>query len=278
MRFPDASGVPVNMLPISDSTAFDHLQRLVDAEGPHLADSDWMGMLASLGIVKGQPFNPDARAREILGRAAKSGYKMSRVIAFEETVSGRSMRMYPGRHWVNPMADATPTKPSGDLDLGWRRTDRGGALDLDTRTWFFSNYYSVSPGMLSQIPGKGAFYVIAFNDSEGVPLSGGSNYRVSLPKDVPAANFWSITVYEAENASGLANEQAFPSLGSRDKPIQNADGSTDLYFGPKPPRRKEKNWIATVPGRGYFAILRLYGPTAPALKKSWKPGDFVKTE
>lgn len=129
-------------------------------------------------------------------------------------------------------------------------TQSGGALDLDTRMWFFSNYYSVSSGMLSQIPGKGALYVIASNDSEGVPLRGGSNYRVNLPKDVPAANFWSITVYETDNASGLANGQALPSLGSRDKPIQDADGSTDLYFGPKPLRRKERNRIATVPGRG----------------------------
>jgi hypothetical protein len=56
MKFPDASGVPANMLPPSDATAFDELKKLVDAEGPHLADPDWMGMLAGLGIVKGEPF------------------------------------------------------------------------------------------------------------------------------------------------------------------------------------------------------------------------------
>ena len=129
---------------------------------------------------------------------------------------------------------------------------------------------------LSQIPGKGAFYVIAFTDGDGVPLTGGTNYKLNMPKDVPAANFWSVTLYEAENASGLANGQPFPSLGSRDKPVQNADGSTDLYLGPKAPEGKEKNWLATVPGKGYFAILRIYGPTEPALTKSWKPGDVAK--
>lgn len=276
MQFPDASGVPVNMLPPSDLTAFEQLKNLVDSEGSHLADPDWMGMLAGLGIVKGEPFNPDARTSGILDRAAKSGYKMSRVMAFDETVSGRSLRMYPDRRWINPMADATAQNPSGKLNLSWGRTDRGGALDVDLRPWFFSNYYSVSPGMLSQIPGKGAFYGIAFTDSNGGALTGGTNYQLTLPKDVPAANFWSVTLYEAENASGLANGQPFPSLGSRDKPVQNADGSTDLYFGPKAPKGKEKNWLATVPGKGYFAILRLYGPTAPALMKTWKPGDFVQ--
>ena len=276
MKFPDASGVPANMLPSSDATAFDQLKKLLDAEGPHLADPDWMGMLAGLGIVKGEPFQPDARTRGILDRAAKSAYKMSRVIGFEEKVSGRAFSMYPERRWVNPMADATPTKPSGDLDLSWRRSDRGGALDLDARTWMFTNYYSISPGMLSQIPGKGAFYVIAFTDSDGTRLTGGTNYKLNLPKDVPAANFWSVTLYEAENGSGLANGQPFPSLGSRDKPDQNADGSTDLYLGPKAPEGKEKNWLATVPGKGYFAVLRLYGPTEPALTKTWKPGDVAK--
>jgi hypothetical protein len=122
--------------------------------------------------------------------------------------------------------------------------------------------------------GKGAKYMIAFTDSVGTPLSGGSNYRVNLPANIPAGNFWSLTFYEAENASGLANGQPFPSLGLRDKPAQNADGSTDLYLGPKPPAGKQANWLAAVPGKGYIAILRLYGPTEAAIDKGWKPGDL----
>jgi hypothetical protein len=61
MQFPDASGVPVNMLPISDGTAFDELAKLVESEGTNLADSDSLGMLASLGIAKGRLFAPDAK-------------------------------------------------------------------------------------------------------------------------------------------------------------------------------------------------------------------------
>ncbi|HEX3447834.1 MAG TPA: DUF1214 domain-containing protein, partial [Isosphaeraceae bacterium] len=150
----------------------------------------------------------------------------------------------------------------------------GAYRDLDARDWFFTNYYSISPGMVSKIPGKGAAYMIGFSDNKGKPLSGGSNYKLNLPPNIPAANFWSVTLYEAENASGLANGQPFPSLGSRDKPAQNADGSTDIYVGPKAPSGKEANWLATVPGRGFFAILRLYGPTEAALNRTWKAGDF----
>ncbi|MBI4962792.1 MAG: DUF1254 domain-containing protein [Desulfomonile tiedjei] len=273
MTFPDASGVPANMLPIGDGSAFDHLKSLVDREGSNLADSDSLGTLAAIGITNGQPFNPDAHTRKILDRAAKTAYKMSRVIGFQEVVNGRSLRVYPDRRWVNPVADATPTNPGGPFDLSWRRI-AGGYLDLDARIWFFTNYYSISPGMVSQIPGKGAKYMIAFTDSEGTPLSGGSNYRLNLPADIPAANFWSVTLYEVENASGLANGQPFPSKGSRDKPLRNSDDSTDLYLGPQAPQGKEANWLATVPGKGYFAIIRLYGPTETAIYKSWKPGDI----
>jgi hypothetical protein len=275
MQFPDASGVSANMLPVSDAGAFDQLKMLVDTEGANLADPDWLGMLASLGIVKGQPFAPDAKTRAILDRAAKTAYKMSRVIGFEEEVSGRSLRIYPDRRWINPMADATPANLSGPFGWGWTRT-AGGYRDLDAQIWFFTDYYSISPGMLSQTPGVGAKYMIGFTDSDGRPLSGNGNYRLKLPANIPAANFWSVTLYEAENASGLANGQPFPSLGSRDKPAPNADGSTDLYLGPKAPERKAGNWLATVPGKGYFAILRLYGPTEAAIDKSWKPGDIEK--
>jgi hypothetical protein len=276
MKFPDASGVPANMLPVSDSTAFDQLKWLVDNEGTNLADADWLGMLVTIGIVKGQPFSPDAHTRAILDAAAKTAYKMSRVIGIEDFVSGRSFLIYPDRHWVNPIADGTPENPGGPLDLSWTRKD-GGWLDLDSRIWFFTDYYSLSPGMISQIPGKGAKYMVGFVDSEGKPLASDAMYRIHLPPNIPAANFWSVALYEAENASGYANGQPFPSFGSRDNPETNADGSVDVYLGPKAPDGK-KNWLTTVPGKGYFVILRLYSPTVAAINKSWKPGDIDKVK
>jgi hypothetical protein len=273
MVFPDASGVPANMLPVRDGSVFGQLKQLVDSEGSNLASADGLGMLASIGIVKGKPFSPDERTRLILDRAASTAYKMSRVIGFEEALGDRSLRIYPDRRWVNPMADATPDNISGVFDFGWTRK-QGGYLDLDASIWFFTNYYSVSPGMLSQTPGVGAKYMIGFTDSAGAALSGARNYRINLPASIPAANFWSVTLYEAENGSGLANGQPFPSLGSRDKPAMNVDGSTDIYLGPQAPEGKDGNWLATVPGRGYFVVLRLYGPTETAITKSWKPGDI----
>ena len=84
-----------------------------------------------------------------------------------------------------------------------------------------------------------------------------------------------MTVYDAVTASGLDNGQPFPSINQMDKPVANADGSTDIYFGPRTPG-EGKNWLATVPGKGFFVCLRLYGPTQSFYDQSWKPGDVEK--
>ena len=161
--------------------------------------------------------------------------------------------------------------------MAWENV-AGGYLDLDARIWFFTDYYSISPGMVSKIPGKGAKYMIGFTDSEGAPLLGASNYRLNLPPNIPAANFWSVTFYDAENASGLANGQPFPSLGSRDKPHAERRRQHGPLSRAESAHGKDGNWLATVPGKGYFAILRLYGPTEAAINKSWKPGDIEKVK
>jgi hypothetical protein len=202
---------------------------------------------------------------------------MSRTICFQDTIGGRSLRVYPDRRWLNPVADGTPENPSGPLDLDWHRV-AAGYLDVDLRTWFFTNYYSISPGMISQIPRRGAKYMIAFTDGDGRPLRGDDEYRLHLPPNIPAANFWSLTLYEAKNGASLANGQPFPSLGLRDHPRQNADGGIDLHLGPTPPVSGEASWLETVSGRGFFAILRLYGPTEEAIDKTWIPGDIEKTQ
>ncbi len=178
---------------------------------------------------------------------------------------------------MNPINNAAEPGPQKSVDLAFHNT-AAGFTDIERRVWFSTDYYSISPGMVSQIAGRGAAYEIAFNDANGDPLSGDVSYKLTLPPHIPAKLFWSLTLYEAENASGLATEaRRFPSLGSRDKPVQNADGTTDLYVGPKAPAGKAANWLPTAPGRDFFAILRLYGPGESAIDYSWKPGDFEKS-
>jgi hypothetical protein len=196
------------------------------------------------------------------------------VIGLAAGTKGDNFRVYDDRKWLNPINNMKTRWPNAGIDLSF--VTNGGYRDLDARLWFFTDYYSISPGMVSMTPGKGAFYMIAFEDAGGHPLEGENRYKLHLPANIPAKLFWSVTLYEAENASGLSNGRPFPSLGMLDKPQQNPDGSTDLYIEPKMPSGKEANWLATVPGRGFFAILRLYAPEQPALDGSWKPGDIER--
>jgi hypothetical protein len=75
----------------------------------------------------------------------------------------------------------------------------------------------------------------------------------------------------------LQTDQQFPAIGSTNKGlVVNADGSVDVYFGPKAPAGKENNWVQTIPGKGWNTLLRLYGPLDPWFNKTWQPGEFVE--
>jgi len=277
MEFPDAAGGSYNMLPRSDATAFEQLKYLVDTEGENLAGADWLGMLEGIDIASDRDFAPDDATRAILDAAARTAYKTSRVIGFQHGLNGADFRVYDDRQWLNPVNNLTARWPDVPVGLDWMASD-AGYRELDARAWFFTDYFSISPGMVSMTPGKGAYYMIGFEDADGDPLVGDQSYTLDLPPDIPAELFWSVTLYEAENASGLDNGQPFPSLGKLDEPEQNEDGSTTLHIGPQAPEGREGNWLATAPDRGFFAILRLYAPSQPALDGSWKPGDIVKAE
>jgi hypothetical protein len=92
---------------------------------------------------------------------------------------------------------------------------------------------------------------------------------------VPVDNFWAVTMYDTQTRSQLQTSNPYPSLGSQSKGLKkNADGSYDLYFGPKAPEGKESNWLETDPGKAWFTILRMYGPLKPWINKTWRPGEI----
>jgi len=88
-------------------------------------------------------------------------------------------------------------------------------------------------------------------------------------------DFWSVIVYDNQTRSMVQTDQKAPSVSSQDKGVKtNADGSVDVWFGPKAPPGMEKNWVQTIPGKGWFMILRLYGPLEPWFNKTWRPGEI----
>ena len=100
---------------------------------------------------------------------------------------------------------------------------------------------------------------------------------MTLPANVPAKLFWSVTAYDATTAAGLGTNNKYPSIGDRDKPQQNKDGSTTLYFGPEPIAGKaSQNYLHTPENKGWFSLIRLYGPEKSFFERTWQPGDFEK--
>ncbi|WP_239482826.1 DUF1254 domain-containing protein [Paraburkholderia sp. C35] len=265
MSFPDGSSNPAFMLFPQDGAYFDMLARFVNDETVAPTDMDWRGMMAAIGIEKGKPFQPTAHQRELLDKAAKTAFRMSKVEIWNELLNQPGGKYYPDRQWENVFAGQNPMFQSS-----------GTFTNLVQRDAYFTSAYAASPGMVVDVVEKGAKYPSAWRDSDGQVLEGGKTYQLHLPPNIPAANFWSVTVYDTITASGLENGQALPSLNSMDKPVQNSDGSYDLYFGPAAPAGKEANWVRTVPEKGYFVILRLYSPKQAFFDKTWKPDDLKR--
>lgn len=150
---------------------------------------------------------------------------------------------------------------------------------LDARTALYYGGVGVSPASAMLVSGIGAQYIVAMVDAEGQYVDGGRTYRLTLPKDIPAARFWSLTVYDSQTRSMLDTPQRYPRAGSQSYPSPaaeaGADGSTPVYFAPQQPDGVGRgNWIQTLPGRGWFVMLRLYSPLEPFFEKTWRPGEI----
>ena len=154
-----------------------------------------------------------------------------------------------------------------------------GARTLDSRTAFYYAYTLDSPGMIMRIPDVGSQYLMGFLDADKMPFDGANAYKVTLPPNIPAARFWSFTLYDNQTRSMLQTPQKFPRAGSQSYPSPaaepNADGSTTVWFAPEQPKGVARgNWIQTVPGKGWFTILRLYSPLEPFFTKGWRPSEI----
>jgi len=261
MHFVDISGKFFNTIHANDVSFFDEVAHVVEEEPLEATDPETRGLLAAIGIQKGKRFSPDARMQRILADAAAVGNGTARAIAFNNRES--SAYYYPNSKWKT-------------LFIGNNyQFSPGGVLDPDARTCYFYFGTGNSPVWTEKLVGKSSQYAMAEHDADGEYLDGGRNYRLHLPGNIPVKNFWSVLVYDPQTRSMLQTDQRFPSLSSQKTGlIINPDTSVDVYFGPEPPAGKEANWVQTIPGKGWWVMLRLYGPLEPWFDKTWQPGDI----
>jgi hypothetical protein len=266
MEFISGSGVAFNTIHANDFSFFEEVASVIEREPVDMLDPELRGLFAALGIQKDRPFQPDERWRSILADAAAVGNATARAIFFHDREP--DAYVFPDRSWTTPFIGG---------DYRWLIEDGLGGRHLDARTLFFYVATVNTPAMALEMVGLGSQYVTAVQDSDGAFFDGGASYRLHLPPEVPAKDFWSVVVYDPQTRSELQTGQAFPGRNDkRDKLTYNPDGSVDILFGPQPPAEHAENWIETVPGKGWFVILRLYGPLQPWFDQSWMPGDVER--
>jgi len=257
-RLLDMTDVMYNGLVNYDATFFTSLSRALNEEVVQPRDLQMMGMLLPLGIERGKEFKPDAATVAQLRAAATEAQAW-----LMDKAATDATPWWPGSQWVIPSPPITmPT------EFKWEMPDYFG---VDARAIALSQYFCPTAKL-----GTGSFYFAAFHDHGGKPLEGGSNYRLHVPANVPVREFWSITVYSLKTSSFFLNSTRL-TLGSLDKALRkNADGSVDVYIGPKPPAGRESNWLYTPAGQKWFPWFRVYGPEKAIFDKSWKLPDIER--
>jgi hypothetical protein len=254
-RFIDIYGKTFDGIANFDERFFESFNRMVQEEPVRQGDMVMMGMLKSIGIEKGKDFKPDAATQSILRSAAQEAQAN-----FIGMLTSYSQPWWPDRKW-------SPPDPKGvKTGFTYQTAD---ALDVDARG--FANFAAFA---MPKKTGTSLVYLFTFRDSRGERLRGERTYTVRIPANVPAKQYWSMIVYAVDTAA-LIREAPVVTLDSYNQAMQrNADGSVDIYFGPKPPAGKEANWIYTAAGNAFFPAMRFYDPDKPLFDRTWKLPDL----
>ncbi|OYD69362.1 DUF1214 domain-containing protein [Rhodococcus sp. OK302] len=225
------------------------------------------GLLTTLGIGKRTSFAPGEHEAALLASAARQGRDQMLVTAFAGTRADQVA--WNDRHWE--WVGLVPDNADFETPAG---------IDLEARDRWFVQAIVASPAMFRRVEGSGSLYWLAARDNSGTYLDGGRDYTLTVPLPVPAKLFWSVTIYDAQTRSQVQTSQNKGALRSLFE-LSSEQNSTDeitLHFGPNKPMNSADTWLETVPGRGWFAYVRIYGPETAAFDGSWRPGDFTPAQ
>ena len=264
-HFVDLTGVQYNTVHANDFGFFEELNDVVQYEPADAFNPELVGLWASIGIKKGQPFEPDERMHKILTDAAAIGNATARALSFRPR--SREPYFYDDRQWYTAFVGGSYTFM------------RDGEMMRDYRAFMHYVATGITPAMSRSAIGQGSAYAFTAHDGEGRYLRGENTYKVTLPAPIPAKDFWSFVVYSGQHRSLLETDQRAAGVDSLDPaPDPNPDGSYTIWFGPAAPPGKEANWVQTMPGKSWNVLLRLYGPLEGWFNQTWKPGDFELVE
>ena len=259
-KFASISGIEIDTSPPGGLEFWARLSAFINNNPVQERDRFFMAMLKPLGIEKDQPFAPDARQRAILEEAAVMGDAMGRTMLFDGHLRISGANAFPGTHWdwvtlVSPKQEAESYS------------------QLDERLHYTYGAIYTSPFIGTKHAGPGSTYVQAFKDKDGNRLDGGKSYRLNVPANAPAVAFWSLTLYDTGTRSMVQSPSNDAAHSSYDDLKVNADGSIDFHFGPQAVEDEEINWLQTVPGRGFYPMVRFYTPKEGLFDGTWALSD-----
>jgi hypothetical protein len=262
MKFVNVSAKEFNTIGANTFKFYEDVNAVVQYEPNEAYSPDILGTLAAIGIEKGKAFAPDERMKKVLTEAAAVGNATARTITFKSRQPGAAY--YPNSAWFQAFIGGS-----------YQFLSQPGVLDSESRVHFLYYATGVTPAMALKIVGLGSQYAVATTDSQAKRLDGSKTYKIHLPPNIPAKDFWSFVLYDNQTRSMLQTDQRFPSIGSEKKDLViNPDKSVDVWFGPTAPKGHESNWVQSIPGKGWSVLLRLYGPEQSWFDKTWKPGEF----
>jgi hypothetical protein len=260
-KFVDIYNKDINGITKFDASFYERLNMMVQEEPVEAKDLAMMGLLKGIGIEKGVPYTPDAKRKKILDAAGAEAHKY----LLDQYVNGSIPLFYTDRKWSSAV-------PAGAIPTGmfWNFP---GYLDVNGRGTGYYAFYTSFKNL-----GGATFYLMTAKDVKGKLLDGSKNYKMSLPKDVPAEHFWSVIAYNSEDGAWYKN-QPKAGVASSDKGVKvNADGTIDIYFGPKLKSGQEANSVPTTPNTHYWLYFRFYGPEPAVFTKSWQLPDLEEVK
>ncbi|SFV00283.1 Uncharacterized conserved protein [Bradyrhizobium arachidis] len=242
-----------------DDSFFVNLHRAVQSEPWLPRDRAMIDQLRAIGIEKGKAFAPDAKVKQALA----AGIVEARAWMAAKYDAGLPP-FFEGTHWTVP---AHPDL----LKAAAAEFEEPDAYPVDWRGITYTYAYIGIKRL-----GAGQFYLINIKDRDGQSYDGATTYRLHVPPDVPVEQYWSLTAYDRDTHALIKNVDRASRASNNANVNRNADGSVDLYLGPKPPAGQEANWIPTDPARKFELMFRLYGPKQELFAKSWKLPDVER--
>jgi hypothetical protein len=215
-----------------DFRFFEGLNRIIQTEPWLERDRLMIDHLRTLGIEKDKPFSPDAATKKPLEAGVQEAHA-----ALAAQYDAGLPPFYEGTHWTYP----APPELVQAAAAGFADPNH---FPVDARALAYHYAYIGIKHL-----GAGQFYLINIKDKDGESYNGGKSYRLTVPPNAPIEQYWSVTAYDRETHALIKNVNRASRASNNTEVKKNADGSVDIYFGPKAPAGKESNWVPTDPAR-----------------------------